>query len=120
MDAGIADGINRRTAEAIAARMDNIDESLDIRFPEVGSPWYHGSMAATIMGENPDAGPEDLRWLVSSLGVATWGSGFDGTPADADWDNLYSHLRAEVVARRYRDPKPPPAPAAETQLGCVV
>jgi hypothetical protein len=107
MDPGIADAINRRTAQAVAARMDGIDVGLDIRFPEVGSPWYHGSMAATIMGENPDAGPQDLRWLVSALGLATWGTGFDGTPADADWDNLYSHLRAEVVARRDRDPEIP-------------
>jgi hypothetical protein len=111
MDAGIVDTINRRDVELIAARLDRIDADLDERWPGIGKPWYVGGMAETIMGEN-DATDGDRAWLVAQLAAGTYsGIHFDGHPADEDWENFYTHFRAEILARR--DPQTPHARAAE-------
>jgi len=118
MDAAIADTINREDARKIAARFDQIDEHLlpGMLLPE---PWYNASMAQSLMGEN-DATNADRAWLVGQITTNIPGLRFDGEPADGDWENLFTNIRAEIEARRARDPKTPPAQAAATQLGCVV
>lgn len=130
MDAGIADTINRTDARRIAERMDEVDKAIlpGMLLPK---PWYRSSMAATLMEEN-NTSDLDRSWLVGSLSSTTVGLHFDGQPAQCDWDNLFSHLRAEILSRREAElgrredtrqasnPQTPPAQAAVTQLGCVV
>jgi hypothetical protein len=109
MDAGIADTINRRDAQLITAQLDGND--LGMPTPEIR--WPHGPMADTLMSDRPDSNG-DRAWLVGQLAARTPGVAFDGSPADCDWDNLYSHLRAEILARR--DPTAASAHAAETPV----
>lgn len=109
MDAGIADTLNRRTVQATAEKMDAIDV---LYGNEV--PWYRAPFADTMMGDS-----SDRAWLAVALISGTADPRFDG-PADADWDNLYSHFRAEIGARRARDPQTPHDQAAETRRGVVV
>lgn len=108
MDAGIADTINRRDVQLIAERFDEIDEQWGD-----GSYWQVSKMADTLMGEGP-ATTADRAWLVGALAACTPGVHFDGAPAGCDWDNLFMHFRAEILARR--DPKTPSVHAAETPV----
>lgn len=110
MDAGIADTINRRAAEQIALHLDHIDAECrrEMLLPADLGPWYRAPIADTLMGVGRDT---DRAWLVGQLAARTPGIAFDGTPADCDWDNFYSHLRAEVETRRERDPQAPPVRA---------
>jgi hypothetical protein len=114
MDAGIADTLNRRAVQAMVAHLDKFD--IDLCANETG-PWYATRIADTLMGTN-DATNADRAWLVGVIAQSTPGLDFDGHPADCDWENFYSHLRAEILARR--DPKTPPAVPAETRSGGVV
>jgi len=118
MDAGIVDTINREDARKIAARFDQIDEHiLDGMLLPV--PWYFTSMAKTLTSENSTSN-SDRAWLVGQITTNIPGLRFDGEPADGDWENLFSNIRAEILARRARDPQTPPAKAAATQLAEVV
>jgi hypothetical protein len=113
MDAGIADTLNRRTAWRITTNLDVIDWFMGIlgdKTPEVGAPWYRAPIADTLMGTNA-ATSGDRAWLVGIFAARTPNLGWDGHPADCDWDNLFSHFRAEILARR--DPQSHPARAAE-------
>jgi hypothetical protein len=105
MDAGIADAINRRDAVLIAAHFDALD------LPHYGGDpaqrWSDSPMAATLMGNS-----SDRAWLVGYMAEKIPGLHFDGAPADADWESLFSHLRAEILARR--DPQAPFVRTAET------
>lgn len=107
MDAGTADTINRRTAQRTAEYLDLNDFLAGL----TGDPWHDGPMAQTLMGENP-ASNADRAWLVGALATKTPGLDFDGTPADADWENLFTHFRAEILARR--DPQTSPVHANES------
>lgn len=98
MDAGIADTINRRDVQLIAAQLDKND--LAMPTPEIR--WQHSPMADTLIADTPDTNG-DRAWLVGALAARTVGTYFDGAPADSDWDNLFSHFRAEILNRR--DPK---------------
>jgi len=109
MDAGIADTINRLAVQAMVAHLDKVD--IDLCANETG-PWYAVSIADTLMGTN-DATDADRAWLVGLIAHGTPGLDFDGCPADWDWENFYSHMRAEILARR--DPQTPPAVPAETR-----
>jgi hypothetical protein len=118
MDAGIADAINREDARLIALAFDATDQPhAPYLYSYVPQPWYNGPMAATIMGENA-ATDGDRAWMLGSLASGIPGVRFDGAPADCDWENFYTHLRAEITARR--DPENPPAKVAETCLSGVV
>lgn len=108
MDAGIADTLNRHVVQLMVAQLDLFD--IDLCATEEG-PWYRVSIADTLMGTN-DATNADRAWLVGIIAHATPGLDFDGHPADCDWDNLFSHFRAEILSRR--DPQSPPVRAAET------
>lgn len=115
MDAGIADTLNRRIACDLALNLDEIDQHLGF----TDEPWYRSSIAATFMGENPAATDADRAWLLGQLySQGTTGPRFDGEAADGDWENLFTHIRAEITARR--DPQSPTGQAAETCLSRVV
>jgi hypothetical protein len=117
MDAGIADTINRRDARLMALRLDTLDQETYLNyFSGVSTPWYRSPMADTLMGENA-ATNSDRAWLVGLLAASTAHLAFDGTPADCDWDNLFTHLRAEILARR--DPQTPPVREAEIPVRMV-
>jgi len=108
MDAGIADTLNRNAARTFAAL-------LDVKYAhQPFDPWYHRSIARTLMGENA-ATDADRAWLVGKLA----GSAFDG-PADEDWESFYSYLRAEIQARRDRDSETPRPEVALTAAGSEV
>lgn len=112
MDFGVADTINRHVARIIAARLDQVDADMDrgIRNPANLRPWHSSPLADVLMAETP-GGRSDRAWLIGQLAARTPDVAFDGTPADADWDNLFSHFRAEILARR--DPDSSPARVAE-------
>lgn len=93
-DPAIADTINRHVAQRIAAYCDVADTIRNS--PE---PWTTKPMAIDLMGENTDATNGHRAWLIGHLAARTPGLDFDG-PADADWENLFHHLRAEILARR--------------------
>lgn len=93
MDAGIADTINRLFAQKLAGGLDEF-------YPR----WHQSPVAATLMGDS-----SDRAWLVGFLVHPIPDLEIDSTPADADWDNLFSHLRAEILARR--DLETPPVQA---------
>jgi hypothetical protein len=116
MDAGIADTINRRDVQRIVRRLDENDEALG--YTPI-APWWNAPIADTLLGDSP-ASNADRAWFVGTLAARTPGVAFDGAPADCDWDNLFSHFRAEILARRTPDPKTPPVQAAEDCLGKVV
>lgn len=95
MDTGIVDTINRRWAALFAAHLDSIDTGLGF----TRQPWHTSPIAASLMGEN-DATDADRAWLVGSLSACAADLDIEGCPADADWENLFSHIRAEILARR--------------------
>jgi hypothetical protein len=134
MDAGVADALNRRAVRLIVEHLDDFYTPkyndrrntctcvhcapfLDARhgngcvgFHCSGScvrvptrPWFQAPIADTILGTN-DATNADRAWLVGTFAAKTPGLDFDG-PADADWENLFMHFRAEILARR--DPQNP-------------
>jgi hypothetical protein len=111
-DAAIADTINRHVARKIAAHLD----SVDLGMPIAEIRWQHSAMAESLAGENKTS-DGDRAWLVGFIAARVPDVAFDGTPADSDWENLFSHLRAEIVARR--DPKSPLVRAAQTPCGMV-
>jgi hypothetical protein len=113
MDAGTADTINRRDVQLIAAQLDKNDLAMPV--PEIR--WPHSAMADTLVSDAADSNG-DRAWLVGHLAARTPGTYFDGAPADADWENLFGHFRAEIQTRR--DPETPHIGKAETRPGGVV
>jgi hypothetical protein len=113
MDAGIADTLNRRVVQLIVKQLDTIDLSMPV--PEIR--WPGSAMADTLMGTGPDTNG-DRAWLVGFLAARTPDIDYDGNPADCDWDNLFSHFRAEILARRA--PETPNAETAEIRSCAVV
>jgi len=109
MDAGIADTINRRTARAVAARLDQLDA---LWSGTITTPWHLSSGCAAFTGENESVTNSDRAWFFGILAYDTPTAVFDGHPADCDWENLFSHFRAEILARR--DPESPSVCAAES------
>jgi hypothetical protein len=112
MDAGIADTINRRDAQLLAEFLD----ALDTRLPDDRKPWHLGPMGEAFLDEQ--ASNSYRAWLFGKHAYRIPSLAFDGNPADGDWDNLFQHFRAAVLARR--DPKSPPAGAAAIQPSGVV
>lgn len=104
MDFGVADTINRIFAKKLT---DGLDE-LYPRWHEPQSP-----VAATLMGDS-----SDRAWLVGFLVQPIPDLEIDSTPADEDWDNLFSHLRAEILARR--EPENPTREVGRDPAGAVV
>lgn len=102
MDAGIADTLNRHTVRLLASQLDAWDA--DLGYSAI-APWHRAPIADTLMGDN-DATDADRAWFVGDLAARTPGVEFDGPPGDCDWDNLFSHFRAEILARR--GPETPP------------
>jgi len=120
MDAAVVDTINRRDAYRIANHLDLLDwfnGILGDKTPEVGPPWFRRKASDALMSDD-ETQRTDRVWLVSVLAARTPDVAFDGAPADCDWDNLFSHLRSEILARR--DPESPHAGTAETQRRVVV
>lgn len=101
MDAGIADTLNRHTAQLITAQLDTWDR--DLGYGRI-APWHRSSIADTLMGDN-DTTDGDRAWLIGALAARTPGVEVDGIPADFDWENLFASFRAEIAARR--DPQTP-------------
>src|SRR5512143_1432421 len=98
MDAGIADTLNRRDARLIAEFLD----ALDARLSGDRKPWYVGPMgAAFTTGDEASNGYR--AWLIGKHAWRIPELHFDDAPADADWENLFSHFRAEIQARRDRN-----------------
>lgn len=89
MDAGTADTLNRQTVQATVKQMDILDLTFN---NEVG--WHRAPLADTLMGDS-----SDRAWLAVALITGAYDATFTG-PADEDWDNLFSHFRAEIEARR--------------------
>jgi hypothetical protein len=111
MDAGIIDAINRRDVKLMVARLDALDLP---KYKATHGPWYLTPTGDILAGHSYLSHP-DRAWLVGSLAANLPGIAFDGEPAGGDWENLFSHFRAEVLARRVsRDPKTPHADRAET------
>jgi hypothetical protein len=108
MDFGIADTINRHVAQLICKHLDAMDAEL--HFHRI-SPWYRNAMSDVMMGAHGDTSDGDRAWLVGMLAARTPDVDFDGHPADCDWDNLFSHFRAEILARR--DPQSHPVREAQ-------
>lgn len=108
MDAAIADTINRRDAWRLALHLDDYDEVVPTTVP--GKPWHLGIEAQAFLSSTVSSG--EKAWLFSTLAAKAPGLHFDGDPADCDWENLFSHFRAEIVARR--DPQTPSVRAAES------
>ena len=119
MDAGTADTLNRRDAALMVARADAIDLFLSDKLSDF-TPW-HLSRVADMLLNDADALRPDKAWTVGHMAAGIPGLHFDGEPADGDWDNLFSHIRAEIEARRNpRDSDSSLACAAETPaLGMV-
>lgn len=121
MDAGIADTMNRQLARVIARHLDSVDR--DLGFDTEGNPWHEAPISATFLDDTPEFA-SDRSWLVGMIATraqfttSTSDLSFDAYPADGDWENLFSCIRAEILARR--DPKTPPAPGAETSPSSVV
>lgn len=111
MDAAIADTINRLTAEKITKHLDLLDWFMMAR-----KPWHTSAVADALMGTSA-SGNADRAWLVGILASRTPEVPFDGVPADCDWDNLFSHLRTEILARR--NPQTLLVCAAESPRGMV-
>lgn len=84
MDAGIADTINRSFARTLA-------KALDARWPQ----WHDAPFTRVLMGDS-----SDRAWLVGFLVQPIPDLEIDSVPADADWENLFSQIRAEILARR--------------------
>lgn len=105
MDAGIADTLNRVTADKIAKHLDLTDWLCGVRAdsPASGTPWHLSWMATTFL--DGAATNTERAWLLGALAVKTPGIDFDAIPADEDWENLFSSLRTEIITRR--DPKTP-------------
>lgn len=115
MDASLANDINRRDARLMAEYLDRYDaEYLLPGQPE----WAESITADMVMTDNPE-GAAARAWFVGTLGARTPGVYFDGAPADCDWDNLYSHLRAEIAARRAPQPPSVRAPEMTGRAGVV-
>jgi len=115
MDAAIADAINREDARKIAEFYDATDQPYAPFYYVIPPrPWYYGPMAETFMGEN-DATNGDRAWLIGQVTVFMPGLRFDGAPADCDWDGFFANIRAEIEARRTRDPS---APSVRVQPLC--
>ena len=114
MDAGVADAINRRDVKLMAARLDALDLP---QYSATHGPWYLAPMAETLLSDKPSSNA-DRAWLVGQLAASLPGIAFDGEPAGGDWENLFTHFRAEILARR--DPQTPHAREAETRPGVVV
>jgi len=115
MDAALASSINRRDARLIAEHLD----ALDTRLSSDRKPWYLGPMGRAFIEDENCASANSYRaWLIGKHAWRIPDLYFDGAPADADWDDLFAHLRAEILARRA--PQTPHAKVAETRLGVVV
>lgn len=114
-DATIADMINRHVAQLVAQQLDFVDNQIrqlpgmaDLD-PQVTN-WEWSALADTLMGDNASTNDGDRAWLLGMLTTRTPGVDVERVPGDADWENLFSHLRAEILARR--DPQTPPVRAA--------
>lgn len=106
MDAGITDTINRRDAALVAQKLDSLDREFGN-----ATPWYRIALADDVVTGNITP---DRVWHFTILASGTVGIAFDGAPADADWDNLFTHFRAEIAARR--DPETHLAHEAEVPV----
>jgi hypothetical protein len=93
MDAAIADTINRRDAWLLALHLDDTGTTFD-----GGKHWHLGIEASAFLSTTCSSG--EKAWLFSALAANVPGLHFDGDPADCDWENLFSHFRAEILARR--------------------
>lgn len=98
MDTAIADTINRLDAQKIASHLDLLDW-----FKGAGRPWHLGIEAQAFLSLTVSS--SEKAWLIGLLASGVPNLRFDGTPADCDWENLFSHFRAEILARR--DPQAP-------------
>lgn len=99
MDAGIADTLNRVSARGLAAHFDELDDMFGN-----SEPWYDNNWARLLALGGPPS--SDVVWLLACIGARNPEVPFDGAPAGCDWDNLFSHFRAEIQARRDRDSSP--------------
>lgn len=107
MDAGIADTLNRLDAQRIAAWLDDSGR---------GGQWWNSAIADHVFDADT---AQEKAWLVGSLSARVPGlDSDDWGPADEDWDNLFSHFRAEIQARRDADSSS--AHAAETPARSMV
>lgn len=102
MDAGVADTLNRHFAQIVCGYLDAHDTELHEE--TAGLRWFYRPIADTLASQEPDKN-SDRAWLVGFLAARTPGVDFDGQPQDCDWNNLFSHFRAEILARR--DPQAP-------------
>lgn len=107
MDAAVVETINRLDAARIAKHLDLTDWLNGI--VGSGAPWFRRIEADAFFSATVGSG--ELAWLLGALAAGVPGLHFDGEPADADWDGLFSHFRAEIQDRRDRK--------SHTETGCV-
>lgn len=108
MEAGTVDTVNRLDAQLGAAHLD----ALDVQYSN-GEPWYRTAWSDLILSDERNS---DRAWFVGAILKTAPGTRFDDFPADNDWENLFSHFRAEILARRNPQARgeTSPAYAAET------
>lgn len=97
MDAGIGDTLNRLFAQTICGYLDAYDT--DLAHDNDDPRWYNRQFADTLVSDDPKT-HANRAWLVGFLAARTPGVDWDGQPSDCDFDNLFSHFRAEILARR--------------------
>lgn len=110
-DAAIADTLNRHAAQLIARNLDFEDSVLLPGQTEPDPAWYTRRMADELVGTSPVVTLGRQAWQIGILASRTPGLDFD-SPADCDWENLLSHFRAEILARR--DPQAPSVREADS------
>lgn len=111
MDTGTMSAINRRDARLIAEHFDRNDLEWGNQ-----ESWAELKWADIILSDTAHA---DRAWLVGAMAAMTPGLYFDGEPAGCDWEDLYSHLRAEILARRAPQPPSVRAPEMTVRAGVV-
>lgn len=117
MDAGIADTINRKTAEAIADHLDLVDWLKGVE--KTGEPrWYEMPIVDEFLTAVPVPKQAWMFGLIAHSARRATYDVYDVIPADADYESLFAALRTEVAKRR--DTKIPRGDAAEVRVAEVV
>lgn len=117
MDAGIADTINRQTADAIAKQLDLVDWFDGVNH-RTGTPWYRGPLAEEFLKATDMRVQSWVYGLIAHRAVYAGRELYSLIPADADYENLFSALRVEITMRRGTEI--PRGDAAEVRVAEVV
>lgn len=116
MNASIADLLNRRFAAVFAEHLDTIDVEVRASLPNNKLiSWHQPPMLSEALLKED----ENAKWLIVAITEGSPDLDVDRVPADADWENLFTHLRAEIESRRARDTDSSSRRANESVAGMV-